>query len=203
MDLSCHIAYKHSAQICSYSQLTTTGCQHSGDIQHIPHKVGTAEYININIPQLEAAGARYVTFTCNAYTHGSISPNLIIGWMNSKHKMKISRKSGVAYDPSCVQHQVRITQGLTKGLVFGVLDIAAREIVWMEMAFAGQMVQGLDYMGVQALLAKLDSRLNIGALLTLKAEAQGLEIIDSIEADEAYDVAWARDTAAVTQLLLD
>lgn len=203
MDLSCHIAYHHSAQICSYSQLTTTGCQHSGDIQRIPHKVGTAEYININIPELEAAGAHYVTFTCNAYTLGSISPNLVIGWMNTKHRMKISRKSGVAYDPSCVQHQVRITQGLAKGLVFGVLDVATREIVWLEMAFGGQVVQGLDYLGVKALLAKLHSRQNIGALLKLKAEAQGLEIIGTTDADETYDLAWARDTAAVTQLLLD
>lgn len=204
MDLSCSIAYENKVDRCSYSKLKTTGCKHSGDIQSIPNKVGTAEYIDIDVNALAKAGAKYVSFTCNAYTNGSLSPNLVVGWMESKHKMKISRKSGVAYDPSCVQHQVRITQTLAKGLVFGVLDIASREIVWLEMTFGGQVVQNLDNMGVQALLAKLNSKLSIGHLLALKAEAQGLETLDvDVEADEVYTMDWAMNSAGVTQLFLD
>jgi hypothetical protein len=203
MDLSCHIAYEDKADICSFSRLTTTGCQHSGDIRSIPSKVGTAEYININISDLAKANAKFVTFTCNAYSNGSITPNLVVGWMNSKHPMKISEKSGVAYDPSCVDHQVRVTQNVAKGLVFGVLDVAKREIVWLEMTFGGQVVGGLDFKGVQALLAKLSSKLNIGSLLQLKAEAQGLTITDDQNADEVYDAKWAINAAAVTQLLID
>ncbi|MFH7005069.1 hypothetical protein [Flavobacterium bizetiae] len=203
MDLSCHIAYEDKADICSFSRLTTTGCQHSGDIRSIPSKVGTAEYININIDELAKANAKFVTFTCNAYSNGSITPNLVVGWMNSKHPMKISEKSGVAYDPSCVDHQVRVTQNVAKGLVFGVLDVAKREIVWLEMTFGGQVVGGLDFKGVQALLAKLSSKLNIGSLLQLKAEAQGLTITEDQNADEVYDAKWAINAAAVTQLLID
>lgn len=203
MDLSCHIAYEDKADICSFSRLTTTGCQHSGDIRSIPSKVGTAEYININIDELAKANAKFVTFTCNAYSNGSITPNLVVGWMNSKHPMKISEKSGVAYDPSCVDHQVRVTQNVAKGLVFGVLDVAKKEIVWLEMTFGGQVVGGLDFKGVQALLAKLSSKLNIGSLLQLKAEAQGLTITEDQNADEVYDAKWAINAAAVTQLLID
>ncbi|MFH6946390.1 hypothetical protein [Flavobacterium sp. FlaQc-50] len=203
MDLSCHIAYEKSADICSFRRLTTTGCQHSGDIISIPNKIGTAEYININIDELAKANAKFVTFTCNAYSNGSISPNLVVGWMNSKYPMKISETTGVAYDPSCVDHQVRVTQSAAKGLVFGVLDVAKREIVWLEMTFGGQVVQGLDFKGVQALLAKLNSKLNIGSLLQLKAEAQNLTIIDDENADEVYNAQWAMNAAAVTQLLID
>ncbi|OUL63665.1 hypothetical protein [Flavobacterium sp. AJR] len=203
MDLSCHIAYADSADICSFSRLETTGCKHSGDIRSIPNKIGTAEYININIDELAKAKAKYVTFTCNAYSNGSITPNLIVGWMNSKHPMKISERTGVAYDPSCVDHQVRVTQNVAKGLVFGVLDVAKREIIWLEMTFGGQVVQGLDYKGVKALLSKLNSKLNIGCLLVLKAEAQGLEIVETPDADEVYDTNWAINSAAVTQLLID
>jgi hypothetical protein len=203
MDLSCHIAYENSADICSFSRLETTGCKHSGDIRYIPNKIGTAEYININIDELAKANAKFVTFTCNAYSNGSITPNLIVGWMNSKHPMKISEKTGVAYDPSCVDHQVRVTQNVAKGLVFGVLDVAKKEIIWLEMTFGGQVVQGLDYKGVKALLSKLSSKLNIGSLLTLKAEAQGLEIVETTAADEMYDANWAINSAAVTQLLID
>nr|WP_315223947.1 hypothetical protein [uncultured Flavobacterium sp.] len=203
MDLSCHIAFENNTDICSFSRLTTTGCQHSGDIRSIPNKIGTAEYININIDDLAKAKAKFVTFTCNAYSNGSITPNLVVGWMNSKHPMRISEKTGVAYDPSCVDHQVRVTQNVAKGLVFGVLDVVKREIVWLEMTFGGQVVSGLDFKGVQALLAKLSSKLNIGSLLQLKAEAQGLTIAEDQNADEVYTAQWAINAAAVTQLLID
>ena len=123
--------------------------------------------------------------------------------MNSKYPMKISEKTGVAYDPSCVDHQVRVTQNVAKGLVFGVLDVAKREIVWLEMTFGGQVVGGLDFKGVQALLAKLNSKLNIGNLLQLKAEAQGLTITENEIADEVYTAQWAMNPAVVTQLLVD
>lgn len=221
MDLSCHVAYKAKNDnskkdynqngsfydICSFSNLVTDGCKHSGDIRSIPEKVGTAEYIDINVKELRQKGAKYVTFTCNAYSNGSITPNLIVGWMNSKYPMKISAKTGVAYDPSCVQHQVRIQQTLTKGLVFGVLDIDKNQIVWLELSFHGQVVGQLNTEGVEALLEKLDAKLSIGNLLLLKAEAQNLEIVEANDtenpADEVYSREWAMNTAAVTKLLVD
>jgi hypothetical protein len=203
MDLSCHIAYEYSSDFCSFSNLTTTGCKHSGDIQSIPNKIGTAEYININLDELTRANAKFVTFTCNAYSNGSITPNLVIGWMDSKFPMQISERTGVAYDPSCIQHKVRVTQNTTKGLVFGVLDVANREIIWLETTFGGQIVQGLDFKGVEAMLSKLTSKLNIGQLLQLKAEAQNLTLLDNSNADEVYDMKWAMNPALVTQLLID
>jgi hypothetical protein len=84
-----------------------------------------------------------------------------------------------------------------------VLDVAQREIIWLEMPFQGQRVQNLNVTSVQTLLRKLESKLTIGQLLTVKAQAQRLELVDTPEADEAYTVAWAQNTAAVTQLLVD
>ena len=52
--------------------------------------VGTAEYIELSMPELEKANAKYVTFTCNAYSVGALSPNLVVGWMDSANPMKIS-----------------------------------------------------------------------------------------------------------------
>ena len=203
MDLSCSIAYENKVEYCAYYQLTNTGCKHSGDIRSIHNKIGTAEYIDLNIKELSNANAQYVTFTCNAFSLGSLSPNMVIGWMNSKFPMKVSERTGVAYDPSCVQHQVRIVQNLSKGLVFGVLEVATREIIWLEMPFSGQVVQGLDTKNVEALLSKLDAKLSIGNLLKIKAEAQGLTIIETADADEVYDMKWAGNTALVTKLLID
>ncbi|HEX6428945.1 MAG TPA: hypothetical protein VF008_14715 [Niastella sp.] len=203
MDLSCLIAYAKKTERCSYSSLVVTGCKHSGDFVSIPHKIGTAEYIEIDIAALQKAKAQYVTFTCNAYSSGGITPNLVVGWMNSKHPMTISKMTGVAYDPSCVQHQVRIVNDLSKGLVFGVLDVAKSEIIWLEMQFQGQIVQNLNSENVETLLRKLESKLTIGQLLQIKGEAQQLVIVETPEADEVYTAAWAQNTAAVTKLLID
>ncbi len=203
MDLSCLIAYEGRAERCSFSSLVVTGCKHSGDIRSIPDEIGTAEYIEVDTSVLKKAGAKYVTFTCNAYSNGSITPNLVVGWMNSKYPMAISERTGVAYDPSCVQHQVRIVNSLSKGLVFGVLDVDGGEIIWLEMQFSGQIAQQLDTRNVSALLKKLDSKLSIGQLLRIKAEAQQLEILESPAADEVYTATWAQNTAAVTKLLID
>ena len=192
MDLSCRIIYQHRSDICYFGQLTTLGCQHSGDIRSIPDKVGTAEYINIDINTLRQHKAKYVTFVCNAYSCGALSPNLVVGWMDSKYKMKVSERTGVAYDPSAVIHQVRITQPLQKGLLFGVLDVEAKEIIWMELPFQGQVAEALSISGVNALLEKLNSKFTIGNLLKLKAETQGLQIEnDPTLADEVYDMQWA------------
>jgi hypothetical protein len=203
MDLSCLIAYTNKTERCSYSSLVATGCKHSGDFTSIPDKIGTAEYIEIDIATLKKAQAQYVSFTCNAYSRGGITPNVVVGWMNSKHPMTISKTTGVAYDPSCVQHQVRIVNDLSKGLVFGVLDVAKSEIIWLEMQFEGQIVQNLNSGNVETLLRKLASKLTIGQLLQIKAEAQQLEIMETPEADEVYTAAWAQNTAAVTKLLID
>jgi hypothetical protein len=203
MDLSCRIAYPDKMETCSFNSLTPYGCKHSGDIRHIPEKIGTAEYIDIDLNALQKAGALYVTFTCNAYSAGSITPNLVVGWMNSQYPMRVSETSGVAYDPSCVQHQVRIVNNVTKGLVFGVLDVKIREIIWLEMPFGGQVIQQLDAANIVAILQRLKSKLSVGNLLQIKAAAQGLVLTDTDLADEVYMIDWALNTAAVTKLLVD
>ncbi|MBO7284263.1 MAG: hypothetical protein J6U71_04285 [Bacteroidales bacterium] len=204
MDLSCMIALPdNKVSECTYYCLETKGAKHSGDIRFIPEMVGTAEYIELSMPELIDAGARYVTFTCNAYSVGTLSPNLVVGWMDSIHPMKISEKNGVAYDPSCVQHMVRISENnISKGLVFGVLDIEKREIIWLEMPFTSQTIKGCDTCSVEMLLHKLESKLSVGELLELKAAAQNLYVVDTPDsADEVYTYEWALNSADVSLLL--
>lgn len=202
MDLSCHIAMSHSTEVCSYFHLQAVGARHSGDIRSIPNKKGTAEYIELDLKELDRIGAKYVAFTCNAYSNGSISPNLVVGWMNSAYPMKISEKNGVAYDPSCVQHQVRVAENLMKGLVFGVLKVKEREIVWLEIPFGGQTILSMNAQTIEKYLDKLEAKTTIGELLAVKAEAQRLELMDTPEADEVYTYEWAMNSAAVSRLLI-
>ena len=204
MDLSARIVLSNNKVLeCAYYSLTCVGATHSGDIRHIPEMVGTAEYIELSLPTLEKAKAKYVMFTCNAYSTGALSPNLMVGWMDSAYPMKVSDKRGVAYDPSCVQHMVRVSEGnLSKGLVFGVLDVAKREIIWLEMPFTSQTLRGASGEVVEALLHRLETKLSVGELLEIKAKAQGLTKAENAdEADETYTYEWALNPAEVTQLL--
>ena len=204
MDLSCRITFNNNTTAeCAFYNLSCVGAKHSGDIRSIPEMVGTAEYIELSMPDLLAAKAKYVMFTCNAYSCGTLSPNLVVGWMDSAYPMQLSEETGVAYDPSCVQHMVRISESnLSKGLVFGVLDVEKREIVWLEMPFTSQTIRGADSMSVEALLSKLEAKLTIGELLEWKAMAQNLEpAATAQEADEAYTYEWALNPADVTRLL--
>ena len=204
MDLSCRISLPNNKIAeCAYYNLTCVGAKHSGDIISIPEMAGTAEYIEFSLPELEKAGATYAAFTCNAYSTGALSPNLVVGWMDSANPMKISEKSGVAYDPSCVQHMVRISESnLSKGLVFGVLDVAKREIIWLEMPFTSQTLRGANSESIEALLHKIESKLSIGELIDIKVKAQNLTRADSAdEADEAYTYEWALNPVEVTSLL--
>ena len=204
MDLSCRITFNNNTTAeCAFYNLSCVGAKHSGDIRSIPEMVGTAEYIELSMPDLLAAKAKYVMFTCNAYSCGTLSPNLVVGWMDSAYPMQLSEETGVAYDPSCVQHMVRISESnLSKGLVFGVLDVEKREIVWLEMPFTSQTLQGADSVSAEALLSKLEAKLTIGELLDWKAMAQNLEpVVTAQEADEAYTYEWALNPADVARLL--
>lgn len=204
MDLSCHLMTDNSSTVCAYFSLDVPGAKHSGDIQRIPDLVGTAEYIELSLPELRANAVRKVVFTCNAYTAGKLSPNLVVGWMDARHPMQVSNETGVAYDPSTVSHIVRITeQNLSKGLIFGVLDVDKGYITWLEMPFDGQTVQSISPDAVETYLRRLRAKPTIGQILQLKAEAQHLVATDNpAAADEAYTYAWALDTAAVSRLLL-
>ena len=78
MDLSCHITLPSTTEVCSFFNLQAIGAKHSGDIRSIPNKKGTAEYIELDLNELNRVGAEYVAFTCNAYSNGTISPNLVV-----------------------------------------------------------------------------------------------------------------------------
>ncbi len=200
MDLSCSIIYKDKTDRCSYSRLNTLGCKHSGDVINIPHMVGTAEYIDIDIQKLNEA--EYVVFTCNAYSIGSLAENMFVGWMDSKYPMTIN-KHGVGYNPAHVSQSIQIKSNLRKGLVFGVLDIKRKVIIWLEMPFQGQVVQQLNLTGVKALLNKLNSKLKLGNLLELKAEAQNILLTDKSEdADLVYNEEWALNREAINNYFL-
>jgi len=204
LDLSAKIIYPNKVEDCAYYQLSPTGALHSGDIREIPDKVGTAEYIELDIPTLRKDGARYVVFIATHYSGGTLNVNTRVGWMDSKYPMEVSDATGVAYDPSTVQHMVKVAPiSMTRSLTFGLLDIEANEIIWLELGSNDQAAFTFDVDSVIAMLDRLRSKPTVGSTLRLMAEARGMQIVGSPdEADRAYNCDWGLDVPAVIATLL-
>ncbi|MCF0165555.1 MAG: hypothetical protein HUJ92_09725, partial [Bacteroidales bacterium] len=70
------------------------------------------------------------------------------------------------------------------------------------MPFTSQTIRGCSGNAVEALLTRLENKVSIGELLSLKAAAQGLSLTESqYDADEIYTYDWALNPAEVTKLL--
>lgn len=202
MDLSAIIVYENSREECSYYNSEPTGAIHSEDIQHIPDMVGAAEYIELDLPRLRQAGARGVGFMASCYTDGALDVNLKAGWMDSKYPMKIDDETGVAYDPSTVQYLVHLNYTADyKSMIFGWLDVAASEVVVLEIFTDDQNAQTIPTDRILSLVEKQAGRITIGEFLALRAEATGQRRSDSPDtADEKFGVNNA-DIARVVAML--
>lgn len=87
--------------------------------------------------------------------------------------------------------------------MFGVLDVAAREITWLDMPFNGRTLRNLSLGAVSGILRRLRTKPSIGEMLALRAEAIGAtRVDDASEATEAYDIDLAGRPEAVAELLL-
>lgn len=189
MDLSARVIYKNGFTAeCAYYQLSIDGAIHSGDIINIPDQTGTAEYIELDIKRLQESGAELVAFCCNAYSNGAVAPGVSVGWMDSTNPMKVDNESGVAYDPSTVEHQVRVPdRSLSKGLVFGVLEVERCRIIWLEMPMSGRLALSLSPEALKDTLRRLHDSISIGELLELKADAWEMtRTEDAKKADLAF-----------------
>ena len=124
--------------------------------------------------------------------------------MSSVYPMAVSDSTGVAYDPSTVQHIVRISEGnLMRGLVFGFLDIKARTIYWLEMPLTSRIAAQLNTQAIEAYIRRLKARPTIGRMLADKAAIQGTPIATTPqEAVKVFNADWAYNAADVAAELL-
>lgn len=188
LDLSAMIAYDDHCDLCYFGCLTLPGAQHSGDMRAIPDEKGTAEYIELDIAVLKKSGAKYVIFSAANYSGGALPPNTRMGWMSSDFPMTVDESNGVAFDPSCVQMMVRLPQHMDQRTMhFGVLDVDAREIIYIEYPDNQQVVGSGTTEAVISLLKKIRDKLTIGRALRMMAQAQGLVQVtkEQLEADPA------------------
>ena len=190
MDLSCRLVGDYKTEDVAYYSLNVPGAMHSGDIQYIPDNVGAAEYIELDLPELTRHGFKYAVFTANAYSVPNLATDLVVGWMNSSYEMKVDDDTGVAFDPAHVQRMVNIGKiASDRGLIFGVLDIEARKIMWLELANNNRTLYAVDVRSVEALYSRLSGKMSIGELIALRAAALGQPLAASPANATAFTLA--------------
>ena len=180
MDLSCRLVGYNMIMDVAYYSLNVPGAMHSGDIQRIPDNVGAAEYIELDLPELTRKGYKYAVFTANAYSVPNLATDLVVGWMNSAYEMTVDDQTGVAFDPAHVQRMVNIGKiASDRGIVFGILALETRKIMWTELANKNRTLYEVDMDSIQALYSRLSGKMSIGELIALRAAALGQPLADT------------------------
>ena len=184
MDLSCRIYKGKRYEDISYYNLNVDGTGHSGDIQHIPDRVGAAEYIELNLPRLLSRGYTHAIFTANAYSCPKLAPDMVVGWMSSEKPMKVDDTTGVSYDPADVDVMVNVA-GLSedRGMVFGILDIKSRSIMWLEIATDDRRLDQIDMDMINNIQQRLSNKCTIAELIELRAKMSGNTISTTAGSD--------------------
>ena len=77
---------------------------------------------------------------------------------------------------------------LSRGMVFGILALHARKILWLEAANNNRTLAGLDLASIEALQKRLAEKVSIGALIALKAKARGVTVSTVPTDAKVYDM---------------
>lgn len=112
----------------SYTNLKSKSYEayHSGDITRAEN--GASEFIDLNLSQALAIGARYVVMNVYVYNGPKFSQHEICyaGWMERKHP-----NSNEIYDPKTVRQRISVTSD-SKTAIPVLFDLKTREAIWVD-----------------------------------------------------------------------
>ena len=66
-----------------------------------------------------------------------------------------------------------------RGIVFGILALETRKIMWTELANKNRTLYEVDMDSIQALYSRLSGKMSIGELIALRAAALGQPLADT------------------------
>jgi len=115
----------------AYYNLKDFGAHHSGDIVDAPK--GAAEFIDIDIAKCLERKVRYVVMCLNNFPQQPYCdlPECFAGWMAREMP-----NSGEIFEPKTVIDKVDVASD-TKMCLPAVFDLTGREVVWSDIALAG------------------------------------------------------------------
>lgn len=174
--------------VLSYYNLKGFGGCHSGDVVDAPQ--GAAEFIDLDVQKLKAAGARFVVASINSYTTQPFCdlPECFAGWM-----ARSDADSGEIFEPATVQDRVDIASNTSICLPM-VFDLQQEQVIWADIALErhprwNNNVAG-NLAGVSLMLRSLTSLVkpDLHTLFMLHARARGQVVAQADAADTVFGV---------------
>jgi hypothetical protein len=168
----------------SFTNLTGTGCKHSGDIQSAPN--GASEFIDIDKKVVLERGVRYVAMNIYSFTAQPFAemPECFAGVMGRKQP-----KSGEIFEAKTVKHKFDVTAESAVAIPL-ILDLKENKVIWADLSMNGGRHVEANTKSMKAIcnaLSKMaDFKPNLYDLLTIHASSRGIVVDSPEEADIAF-----------------
>ncbi len=182
----------------SYNQLTSAKFKsyHSGDITHAPN--GASEFIDIDIDEAYAAGARYIGMHVLVYSGPSFKEHkkVYAGWMTRSHPA-----SNEIYDAKTVQQKIDLN-GESTSCIPVLFDLKYRKAIWADIStgsndtFGRNNVESNRASIVETMRAIIDTsrKMSLYELFHLHASVRGI----LVDIPEDADIVFSASAGDVT-----
>ncbi|GIF10017.1 MXAN_6230/SCO0854 family RING domain-containing protein [Actinoplanes teichomyceticus] len=136
LDLSCVFFDEHWRKVghCDYTRLRFAGdaAVHSGDFTSAPPPAGATEYLDLNLPALRGAGARYLAPV--VFSYNDVSFELLT---EAFAGFAVPWPKGRLFDASRVVQRFDL-RGNARALLPMVIDAADRRLVWTDVSLSAR-----------------------------------------------------------------
>jgi len=185
--------YDTNWQMCdqmSWTNMSSWGrSTHSGDVRSAPAPHGAAEFIDVDIEAVKAAGVRYVLVNVYSWTGQKFKDfPAIAGFMEREEPRR-----GDHFEAKTVANKFNITSDTTAVAPMAV-DLETGEVIWMDMTLKAGAYGSIESKGgkmvamAKAIDAMRTSRVSLYDLFELHAEARGTLVSSKEEADTVLDM---------------
>lgn len=179
----------------SFTDLSSIGGAHSGDIQSAPN--GAAEFIDITVDKAKANGVRYIVMTLISYTGQNFSTFECFAGVMGRDKVK----SGKKFEARAVKTKFDLASE-TKYNIPLIFDLETNKIIWGDIgltarvnSYVGGDSDVVSEMG-KAIEAMVDYKPNMYDLLWIHAKARGDSVDDERQEGKKYHTEFGVDMAS-------
>jgi hypothetical protein len=169
----------------SFTNLSSSGCVHSGDIQSAPN--GASEFIDIDKNVVISRGIRYIAMNVYSFTEQPFveMPECFAGIMGRQ-----SPKSGEIYEAKTVKQKFDLTADSAVAIPL-IIDLYENKVIWADLSVKGGRTVESNSKSMKSICGALskmaDFKPNLYDLISLHAQSRGEVVNSPKEADVVFN----------------
>ena len=178
----------------SYTDLSSVGGSHSGDVQSAPN--GASEFIDIDIATARENGIRYIVMDVISYNGQNFDTFECFAGVMGRDNVD----SGKVYESKTVQQKFDVDGGARFNIPF-IFDLQANTMIWCDIALTASPQTNVERESgnivdmAQAIQTMVQYKPTLFNLLAIHAEARGTSISTEREEGVEYDTEYDMDFA--------